>query len=124
MLFIASLKFFSSRKLNSRTFSSFAMSMRQNIVEADGLAGPLIHHETVRLLKSRTDGRNEKSCAFVPVKLKYWSNGLSENKNGAIQLQIFNWGYKVGINSSVHLFLSYSIGVESTSTNLHRRFCQ
>ena len=98
--------------------------MRQNTVEADGLAGPLIHHETVRLLKSKTDGRIEKSCAFVPVKLKYWSNGLSENKNGAIQLQIFNWGYKVGVNSLVHLFLCYSIGVESTSTNLHRRFCQ
>ena len=61
--------------------------MRQNTVEADGLAGPLIHHETVRLLKSKTDGRDEKSCAFVPVKLKYWSNGLSENKNGAIQLK-------------------------------------
>ena len=84
MFFIDSLKFFSPWKLNSRTFVSFAMSMRQNTVEADGLAGPLIHHETVRLLKSKTDGRSEKSSTLVPVKLKYWSNGLSENKNGAI----------------------------------------
>ena len=109
MLFIASLNFFSSRKLNSRTFSSFAMSMRQNTVEADGLAGPLIHQETVRLLKSKTDGRDEKSCAFVPVKLKYWSNGLSENKNEPIQLKTC----KVNVNGWVLsvLLLHHSSGI-------------
>ena len=77
------------------------MSMRENTVEAVGLAGLLIHHETVRLLKSKTDGRNEKSCAFVPVKLKYWSNGLSENTNGEFQSQTFNWRCKVNVNSWV-----------------------
>ena len=104
MLFIDSLKFFASRKLNSRTFSSFAMSMRQNTVEVDDLARPLIHHETVRPLKSKTDGRDEKSCGFVPVKLKDWSNGLSENNNGAT----VNWSCKVNVNALVLcVFLSH-----------------
>ena len=81
--------------------------MRQNTVEADGLAGPLIHHETVRLLKSKTDRRDEKSCGFVPVKRKYWSNGLSENINGAMK------SCKVNVNGWVLsvLLSHYSSGI-------------